>query len=277
MHYIRFVCQQGYGTTYKNDICINLSWSGAHNGEYEAYEKHSYPLDSSLTLRGIPKLDASNNLYYDGDVYSSDGKVQRKYGIVDLGSLTWRYQSTWQSWYTDYISDMKGTSTGTEIPKFISEKYLAMATNYGLASDDRIGITSTVRASGGCRILVKNGSTATTPSGYLVYELATPTEETAEPYTNPQIVNDWGTEEYVSSSIVPVGHETKYGANLRDKLQHLPDLASADGYYVIQQTASQMSLVHFRIPQAPTTDGTYVLKATVSGGTPTYTWEEVTE
>ena len=31
----------------------------------------------------------------------------------------------------------------------------------------------------------------------------------------------------------------------------------------------------FHIPQAPATDGTYTLKATVSGGTPTYTWEEV--
>lgn len=29
----------------------------------------------------------------------------------------------------------------------------------------------------------------------------------------------------------------------------------------------------FRIPKAPTTTGTYILKVTVSGGTPTYTWE----
>lgn len=41
----------------------------------------NYALDETLTLRGIPKLDASNNLYYDGDVYESDGKVTRYYGI----------------------------------------------------------------------------------------------------------------------------------------------------------------------------------------------------
>ena len=40
----------------------------------------NYPLDSSLTLRGIPKLDANNKLYYDGDTYESDGTVTRKYG-----------------------------------------------------------------------------------------------------------------------------------------------------------------------------------------------------
>lgn len=68
-----------YGTTYNNDICINLSSS--RNGEYEPYEEHTYPLDDNLELRGIPKLDSNNELYYDGDTYASDGTVTRKYGI----------------------------------------------------------------------------------------------------------------------------------------------------------------------------------------------------
>ena len=41
----------------------------------------SYALDDDLTLRGIPKLDGNNELYYDGDTYASDGTVTRKYGI----------------------------------------------------------------------------------------------------------------------------------------------------------------------------------------------------
>lgn len=41
----------------------------------------SYPLDDNLELRGIPKLDSNNELYYDGDTYASDGTVTRKYGI----------------------------------------------------------------------------------------------------------------------------------------------------------------------------------------------------
>lgn len=82
------------------------------------------------------------------------------------------------------------------------------------------------------------------------------------------------TEEFISTSIVPVGHNTRYPDNLRDKLQHLPSLAGADGYYMISQQNNSMSLELFRIPKAPTSpDGTYTLKATVSGGTPTYTWE----
>lgn len=112
---------------------------------------------------------------------------------------------------------------------------------------------------------------------YLVYELATPTTETAEPFQHIQVVDDFGTEEFVSNGFIPAGHVTRYPANLRDKLQHLPDLASSNGTYLIKQTGKQMSLVHMPavFPEIPTEDGTYTLKATVSGGTPTYVWEGV--
>ena len=140
---MRVQLSPSYGTTYKNDICINLS-NPTRNGEYEPYEKHSYPLDSSLTLRGIPKLDASNNLYYDGDEYTSDGKVKRN-------TILRAYQS--------------------------GDESLANAITDG---------TNTV-------VYSANAST-----------------ETAQAYTNPQIVSKYGTLEYVTNSIVPVGHKTTY-------------------------------------------------------------------
>lgn len=89
-----------------------------------------------------------------------------------------------------------------------------------------------------------------------------------------RIIDDFGTEEFVSTGIVPVGHNTRYPANLRDKLQHLPSLASADGTYMIQQSGKQMSLIHMPavFPDAPTEDGTYTLKTVVTGGTPTLQW-----
>ena len=161
-----------------DSLCINISWDGSRDGEYESYIKRTYPLDSSVVLRGVPKLDASNNLYYDGDVYAYDGTVTRRYGIVDLGSLTWNYPSAWASWHTDYVADMRGTDTGVETPKFICDKFETIATNYGLSDFyEGMGISSTTRGSSGCRILVKNGSTTIPPTGHLVYELATPTTE----------------------------------------------------------------------------------------------------
>lgn len=276
-HYMTFYCEVGRsGATYQNDICINLSWSGTRNGEYEPYKKHSYPLDSSLTLRGVPKLDANNGVYFDGDRYLPDGTVERRYGVVTFnGSETWTVSGS--ALYTS-VSGLTSEYTDFVSPLFVDSKSWSAVTTGGANNlaclykhpqwpNGRFGFYSETYAT------VDAWKTYLASNPMTIVYAVTQTTETAEPYNEVQICDDWGTEEYVSTSIVPVGHETRYPANLRDKLQHLPDLASADGYYAIKQTGSQMTLEPFRIPKAPTTDGTYVLKATVSGGTPTYTWE----
>lgn len=97
--YMKFWLTSAYGTTYKNDICINIS-NPSKNGTYEPYEGHTYPINP-ITLRGIPKLNASNQLYYDGDRYEASGRVTRKYGIR-------AYQSGDES-LADAITD--GTNT----------------------------------------------------------------------------------------------------------------------------------------------------------------------
>lgn len=145
-----------YDRNLANDICINLSWSGYRDGEYEAYKSWSYPLDSSLTLRGIPKLDSSNNLYYDGDIYKSDGTVTRN-------TILRAYQSGDES-LANAITD--GTNT-------------------------------------------------------VVYS-ANVSTESATPYTEMQICDGYGTEEFVTDSVVPVGHSTRYPVNQVSKLDGLP-------------------------------------------------------
>ena len=115
----------------------------------------TYPLDSTLTLRGIPKL-ADGKLSYDGDRYLPDGTVERRYGIR-------AYQS--------------------------GDESLADATTDG---------TNTV------------------------YKLTTPTTETADPYQSLQVCDPNGTEEFVTTGIVSVGHETRYPENLRAKIEGLP-------------------------------------------------------
>jgi hypothetical protein len=155
-----------------NSTCVHLVWDGERNGEYEPYTTYEYPLDSHLELRGIPKLDANNNLYYDGDEYESDGKVTRRYE------------------YRNYAS-----------------------------GDESL-------------------ADAITDGTHTVVKLATPTEETADPYTDPMIVNDWGTEEFVDTRTVaiPVGHDTFYLANLRAKLEMAPNSPDGDGDYIVRQS-----------------------------------------
>lgn len=214
--YMKFTTATLYGGTYKNDICINLS-DPSRNGEYEPYKKYSYPLDSSLTLRGIPKLDASNNLYYDGDEYTSDGKVKRKYGIVDLGSLTWTLTSNGH--FNATVPNITTTNiSNLAVPNIVCSTYTTMPIDavYGKTAN-KIICKGNSGYWGLNRIAIYD-STYTDAAAFkaamsgvmLVYELATPTTETATPYTNPQIVSKYGTLEYVTNSIVPVGHKTTY-------------------------------------------------------------------
>jgi len=182
----------------------------------------NYALDSSLTLRGIPKLDASNNLYYDGDTYESDGTVTRKYGVVDLGTLPWKKVNTSSGAigyyfgldWVDLTNPVKKTSSSTEVANIICAKYETKGSTYVYSrQDDK---TIGVHNNGALVVADSAYSTAesfkTAMSGVmLVYELATPTTtETADPYQNPQIVDPYGTEEYVTANNVPVGHNSTY-------------------------------------------------------------------
>ena len=256
--YMRFRCNSGYGTTYNNDICINIS--SDRNGEYEPYIKHSYPLDSDLTLRGIPKLDASNNLYYDGDVYEADGTVTRKYGIVDLGSLSWAYEPSGTGGVDFGI--MRATLQNPKLQgDLICTRYVGINTSTSYLKNDQIIISGTtaypfLRVRDDAYTDAQTFKTAM--SGvYLVYELATPTTESADTYINPQIVDADGTEEFVDYGVeqetrdvaVPVGHESKYMINLRAKIEDATML-----------------------PTLPTANGTYTLKCTVASGVPTLSW-----
>lgn len=179
----------------------------------------NYPLDSSLTLRGIPKL--SNGLYFDGDTYEADGTVTRKYGIVDMGTLNWAYASASQQFY---VSGYSPSSIGkASNQNHLCAKYTNVSNTSQLNSTDKSILIS------GSTFNVHD-SAYTTASDFksamsgvmLVYELATPTTESAEPYDSIQKVSKYGTEEYVSSGIVPVGHVTKYPTDIVAKVNGLP-------------------------------------------------------
>ena len=200
-----------YGTTYNHDICINIS-DPSRNGEYEPYVKHEYPLDNSLTLRGIPKLDANNNLYYDGDEYASDGTVTRKYGIVDLGTLAWGMAGTGRFYSSSINTLIKKGSSSHGYNLMIADGFVAENTaSVSILANKGISVDT------GGNVQMRDDA-YTTASDFRasldgvmgIYELSTPTTENADPFTNPQICDPDGTEEYVTSNGVPVGHETKY-------------------------------------------------------------------
>ena len=216
-----------------DEAVLNIHWDGERDGEYKPYEEWVYPLDATKEWRGIFKLDANNNLYADGDIYPSSGQATRKYDVVDLGTLDYILTSHAQNTFDTGIVATNNYSNA------ICSKYVNIGIqNYEQMADKTIQVRSN-------RLYIKDSTYTdaatfkTAMSGvYLVYERATPTTESAEPYTNPQIVDDFGTEEYIDEREVPipVGHNTIYSANLRAKLEMAPDSPDGDGDYIVRQT-----------------------------------------
>ena len=297
-HFMAFYAKTAW---FNSNFCINLSWDGERDGEYEPYDKHSYPLDDSLTLRGIPKLDANNSLYYDGDTYESDGTVTRKFGVhtieaseLSISSLDSSYSNMTPVVLAE-ISGMKKTSTKLAV----HEKYGIAVGGYPFDSASNVGKLMNDPSLSVYWFGFAKGTTLDQAKSQLVgtkiiYELATPTTETAETYQNPQVVNDFGTEEYVDAGVtastptrdvaIPVGHETTYQANLRAKLEMSPDSPDGSGDYIVRQTNGENEYVPLssseiiaglqaKLPTPPSEDGTYKLTVTVASGTATYTWE----
>ena len=214
--YLRITLGIGYGTTYDHDICINIS--SDLDGTYQPYVSHEYPLDD-VDLRGIPKLDANNNLFYDGDEYSSDGKVLRKYvKYICTGDedFTW-YDNTSTMFAGHYGGILHVTNfyikTGGYCKGIASRTYEIKYQN----------ADKTIYSSSPNRIVIINDSyhtqnewIASLAGLEILMLLDIPASETADTFTNPMLVDGNGTEEFVDTRAVkmPAGHDSIYGENL---------------------------------------------------------------
>lgn len=233
---------------------VNVSAHKAYDSN--STEVSSITLDSSKEFRGLYEL-VNGELRADGDVYEADGTVTRKYGIVDLGSLNWTYESGEHSRMWATITGIKRATSTSLLGNLICPLYITDSVDhiYTHNTDKTIGVEAS-----NYRIWIYdtsyNDATAfkTAMSGvYLVYELATPTTESATPYTNPQLVDADGTEEFVDYKVsqgnrdvaIPVGHESDF-------------YDYTDGAITI--------------PELPFSDGTYALSVTMNNGTPTFSW-----
>ena len=223
----------------------------------------TYPLDSSKELRGLFQL-VNGKLKAYGDVYANGGSITRKYGIVDLGTLTYTYDSGNTRFGSANFSALaKLPSLNSQVANIICPNYVAVGASSTSSVDKSIGIST------GGKLLIHD-SAYTDPaifkaalSGiYLVYEKATPTTESADPYQNPQRAYADGTEEFIDYGVsqssrdvaIPCGHNSTYTAN--DVVQPIADYVD-----------------NIPIMCKETTPGTYTLTATVdANGNVTYAW-----
>lgn len=257
-YYYAFVLNATYGTTYKNDICIFIHHDSSMDGTYEPYWERTYPLDDSITLRGIYKLDSSNNLYADGDVYPPSGEVTRKRGRMNLGEQNWTYYTSGTNpifYLSVHTADAKVYSRGNTV-EVICQNYpvgLTATARSNIAGSTGLPDKSCTWMEGSDGKFVIRDSSYTDAASlkaalanvYMEYELATPTTEEASPYTSPQRCDNWGTEEFITSQTnpIPIGHDTDYPISLKDKIESYPDLPSANGTYLLKMTNGEASWV----------------------------------
>lgn len=179
---------------------------------FEPYTSLIYPIQST-DLRGLYKLSGSK-LYTDGDIYSADGQITRKYGIVDLGTLEWSYPGGDNNYFRADIPNIK-TPNNNSVFNAINSQYVVVTWSSwysnrinktcGFGNDSRMYVTDTSYTDAATFKTAMSGV-------YLIYELATPTTVTASSYTSPQMVYRNGTEEYLDTRDVPipVGGNRKY-------------------------------------------------------------------
>ena len=219
-YYMKSYSEDGYGNTYKNDICINLVHTGYRNGEYEPYvsDKVSLP-----TLEYFP-----NGMCGRGNVCDElqPNKAIKRFGEVNLGSLAWNYS---QGVFITYISDMKGTAN-TNVA--VMAKYSVSKSVYGEELYDNVEnkvYKTNGGAVGGVTSLAISDSDYTDATTFkaamqgvkLYYELAEPIEtEIEEPFDTTYSAWDFGTEEAISSQLsAPLKADIIYKFNARDTIR----------------------------------------------------------
>lgn len=184
--YIMFCTSDSYGTTYKNDVTINLAWSGIRNGEYEPY------WDSTLSLpisTYFPDGMKSAGAVYDE---LTKDKAIKRIGKVDLGTLTYTTNTTYgyRLFVVSRLSDMLGNSSNFICSKFayktgsvsgFDNNNMAIGTNYiNIRCDDYSTAAEFKTAMSGV---------------YLYYELEEPVETPISPELNLTYrCDDFGTE-----------------------------------------------------------------------------------
>jgi len=215
---LKFNMVSAYGTTYQNNICINISDTKC-NGQYEPYQQFVYSMPN-VTLRGIPKL-VNGEIVFDGDELYPDGTVKRRYALVDLSTLAWSYSSGESAWYNTTLKQT-GKFAYNNVT-WISDKWNAHVWTGRTEGD--------IVCDGSSNVYCKTTDTVNSPTGYLVYELLTPTTESADGYQELQICNRYGTEEYIDRLAtaatsprdvsIPCGHDTFYPVNVFDYIDEL--------------------------------------------------------
>ena len=257
-YFIRFMVDPVYGTTYNHDITISLYYSGESG--YDQYYPYSVLAEVDTGSEVLRSAGAV------ADEKTPDGTITRRVGTVDLGTLNWTYQSSGTRFLSSTYSAIKRSASASAVANLICSKYQAGSPNDTWNTADKVIASADTTDVIIIRDTAYNdgASLKTALSGvYLYYELATPTTEQGTAFAENIPCDDFGSMYWTQTKGIPQGNEIFYPVDYK---------ASIDTLY--KRVGGDMSKIVTKdeYPEAPSSDGTYVLKATVSGGTKTYAW-----
>lgn len=250
-----------YGATYKNDICINLSWSGYRNGEYEPYWQRVLALRLS-ELTGIPEGGTEADrvtMFPNGaggagsafdSIFVENGvtKARKTMGRVDLGTLTWNIDAATYRvvGFLPASAPAAKNYSVEQVADIICDKYTANSVQniYSSASaQGNIGLTTTISINDSALYSLSSGEAVKTAvSGiYLYYPLATPIVYTdlqyadGTPFTMPAtiLVDNYGTEriqapEGATTPSAPFCCDSNYSIGVANLVKRLAALENAE-------------------------------------------------
>lgn len=247
--------------TYGNDVTISLYYSGESG--YDQY----YPYQI------LQVVDTGSEVLYDYDEKTPDGTIYRNSTRLDLGSLTYiDPDANGRTRCTETIAVSLPATAYNQLAPVKSSKFIAITPEQWYDSSKE-GITITCSGYGAQELLGITspsfiGKTAaeikTLLSGiYAEFQNNTPTTEQGTPFEENVAIDDFGTLEWQITT-VPQGCTIYYPYDYKAAIDTLLNMVNG----VIGDIVTSA-----KVPDAPTTDGTYVLTATVSDGTVTYSWQ----
>lgn len=217
------------GATYNHDICINLSWSGYRNGEYEAYWDSTLALPITTVTSGGSAV-FSDGMKSAGSVYDelTSTKAVKRIAKLDLGTLNWSMinDMSYPNRFTITISAMANNGNNI-IPNYANKgvggygSQIAEDKSYDTAAGTTLQIHDSAYSDAATFKTAMSGV-------YLYYELATPVEYTLDSEVNLNYrVDDFGTETLLpqnnaTPTTAPIVYDVRYAMNAVDTLRNLP-------------------------------------------------------
>ena len=217
---------------------------GSSATAYEAYNGNTYAISWNTEAGTV----------YGGTLDVTSGVLTVYKAVKNLGDLSWYYQSASTRFYAT-LSGRKLEASDAALPNMLCSQYKCVSVNDFNNNATDFAIRGNTSAS---TIFIRDTrytdgtALATALSGVqLVYELANPQTYQLTPTQVNSLLGQ---------------NNVWHDANGNISVTYLADttLFIADRYTALPA-----------IPEAPNADGTYRLKATVSGGTATYSWESV--